>query len=123
MIEVLWRTTTGQILGERLLDADLSAPSILDAEVASFLRRMLLAGASRSVIQQAFEIIRGWRIERIAPVDLIAESTRWWNNVTAYDALYLATASRLDGTVLTVDGPLSRAPTPGVRVENVRVRS
>lgn len=41
--------------------------------------------------------------------------------MTAYDAMYVAVAAATGGTLLTVNGPLSRAPRLDVPVENVRV--
>ncbi len=44
-------------------------------------------------------------------------------NLTAYDAVYVALADVLDGILLTCDGPLSRAPGLADRVVLVRAES
>ena len=40
-------------------------------------------------------------------------------NLTAYDAAYVALAEVLDIPLLTLDGPLSRAPGHSARVEHI----
>lgn len=62
-----------------------------------------------------------WGLRRLPHVLLVQEAWAFRHNVSAYDALYLA-AARLHGVpILTADGPLARAPTVGVLVENVRI--
>lgn len=122
MVEVIGQTPTGRLLGGRLVNQELVAPAILDAEVASALRRVLLRGGSpRSDIESALGVLRSWPIERVGYAHLIRISMQWWENVSAYDALYLAVARSRGATILTVDGALARAPITDVVVENVRV--
>jgi predicted nucleic acid-binding protein len=40
--------------------------------------------------------------------------------VSAYDAFYVAAARLSDASLITTDGPLSRAPLLGILVQNVR---
>ena len=42
------------------------------------------------------------------------------DNVSAYDAFYVAAARLFQAPLLTADGPLSRAPGLGVVVHSVR---
>ena len=42
------------------------------------------------------------------------------DNLTAYDAVYVALAEALDSTLLTCDGRLARAPGVSAHVELVR---
>ncbi len=122
IVEVLQRTPTGVALDARLASDELVGPDLLDAEVASVLRRSWVRGDMTSDdIARAIEVLVALPIRRVPSRVLLGPSTAWWDNVTAYDALYLATALMLGATILTVDGPLSRAPVTDVVIENVRV--
>jgi predicted nucleic acid-binding protein len=68
----------------------------------------------------ALEDLVAWPVRRVPHVALVREAWNFRQNVSAYDALYLATGHLFDAPVLTADGPLSRAPRTGVVVENVR---
>lgn len=69
----------------------------------------------------ALNVLRDWEILRVPHGPLLIDSIKWWSNVTAYDAMYLAVAAAFGGVVLTVDGPLSRSPVTDVVIENVTV--
>lgn len=120
---MLWETPTGEVVGSRLRNADLVvAPDLLDAEVASVLRRGALRGRdSQDSARGRLVRLADAPIVRVPTRAVVLESARFWPNLSAYDALYVAVAARFDATVLTVDGPLARAPAAGVRIENVRV--
>jgi predicted nucleic acid-binding protein len=62
-----------------------------------------------------------WRIQRISHRGLIRSAWRHRHNLTAYDALYVATARVLHASLITADGPLSRAPNLEVPIHNVRL--
>jgi len=122
MVEVLLRSRSGRALAPRLEAAELVAPELLDVEVASAFRRLVLRGQyEASQALTALEVLHDWPIGRVSHRDLIARSARWWRNVTAYDATYLTVGLIYDATVVTVDGPLARAHISEVTVENVRV--
>ena len=42
------------------------------------------------------------------------------DNLTAYDAMYVALAEMLDASLVTCDGPLGATPGNGARVEVIR---
>jgi len=120
--EVLLRTEVGLRLAEVIEGHELSAPSLLDVEVLSVLRRAVLHGRlaeSRAVL--ALRDLAAWPLERIPIPELLLGAWDHRYNVSAYDAVYVAAAAALDATLLTADGPLSRAPGLGVVVHNVRV--
>jgi hypothetical protein len=52
---------------------------------------------------------------------LVREAWQYRHNVSAYDAFYVAAARLSNASLLTTDGPLSRAPSLGIVVENVRL--
>jgi predicted nucleic acid-binding protein len=122
LVHVVLGTETGVALGPRLTDARIAAPDIVDAEVASALRRHHRRGdLSDRKLSAALDLLLDWPADRIPSRLLVRGTRRWWPNVTAYDALYLAVAVGVSASLLTCDGPLARAPAVGVPVENVRV--
>jgi len=99
----------------------LIAPELLDAEVLAVLRRTVLArvlsvGRARTAVDDLVD----WDLRRVAHRPLLLEAWTFRENVSAYDALYLAAGRLHEAPVLTADGPLARAPRTGVVVENVR---
>ena len=120
--EYLLRTPLGLKLVGVLEDATLLAPELLDVEVMSVLRRAVLR---RQLTDQrallALEDLRDWAIDRIPHRPLIRVAWQHRNNVSAYDAFYVAAARIANAALLTADGPLSRAPSLGIAVENIRL--
>lgn len=94
-----------------LATQDLYAPHLVDSEVASVLRRRVATGGlTADQGWRALDTLRRLGITRY-PVFGLAE--RIWalrENVTAYDAAYVAVAEALDCGLLTADGRLARAP-------------
>ena len=121
-VEYLLRTSLGRKLDGLLEDAFLLAPALLDAEVLAVLRRALLQKRiEEHRARLVIEDLGQWPIDRIPHTALLREAWKHRHNVSAYDALYVATAKLYDATLLTADGPLSRAPGLGVVVQNVRI--
>lgn len=120
-VEYLLRTGLGRQLAPRIDDADLVAPELLDAEVLAVLRRAMLARRlSERRARVALGDLIAWNVVRVRHARLLLEAWRFRDNVSGYDALYLAAGSLYGAPVLTCDGPLARAPRLGVLVENVR---
>lgn len=120
--EYLLRTPLGLKLADLIEGAFLLAPELLDVEVLSVLRRAVL----RQQLEEpraslALEDLIDWPIDRIPHTALIREAWQHRQNVSAYDALYVAVARLYDASLLTADGPLARAPALGVVVQNVRL--
>ena len=89
-------------------DEPVAAPHLLDLEVAQVLRRWSLRGAlDDERARQALEDLLALPIAR-QPHDLLVE--RVWalrENLTAYDAAYLALAELLDARLVTLDRGLA----------------
>ncbi len=120
--EYLLRTPLGLKLALLMDDALLLAPELLDVEVFSVLRRAMFRGQlAEQRATKALEDLRDWPIVRLPHAALLEEAWRYRHNVSAYDAFYAAAARLCDAPLLTADGPLARAPVPGVVVQNVRV--
>ena len=95
----------------RLADANLQAPDLIDAEVLSVLRRLVLAG--RLTEQHALSALTTSQqlgLRRHASRHLWPRAWELRSNLTAYDALYVALAERLGATLLTADARAARAP-------------
>ena len=119
--EYLVGSQIGQNFVEIVKGKRIIAPELVDAEVMSAVRRGVLRqtmSATRAV--QVLEALVRWPLQRVPHSDLIMEAWGFHQNVSAYDALYLATA-RLHGMeLLTSDGRLSRAPVGNIAVINLR---
>lgn len=119
--EYLLRTPIGRKLEELVEGAFLMAPALLDVEVLSVLRRAVLhKGLAEARAWMALEDLSDWPIDRVPHTALIKEAWRYRHNVTAYDAFYVAVARLYEAPLLTIDGPLSRAPVAGIEIRNLR---
>jgi predicted nucleic acid-binding protein len=99
---------------ESLLESEaLAAPHLMPVEVTNILRRAALAGdISVDVASLAHRDLLQLRVE-LFPYEPFAE--RVWalrENVTAYDAWYVALAESITSPLATLDGKLSRATGP-----------
>lgn len=104
----------GQWAAAALAGADVIAPTLLGFEVANVLRRQELAGAlGPDQVAQAHADLLDLAIEAW-PHDLLA--ARAWElrqNLSVYDASYVALAELARATLVTLDARLARAP--GIR--------
>jgi predicted nucleic acid-binding protein len=120
LVELLTQTSLAQKLDRVVGDCDLIAPDVLNAEVLQSLRglerggRLTSSRASLAVAQLAMS-----QIERIPTAGLLQEAWSLRANLSAYDACYVALARAFDCPLLTVDGPLTRAPKLGVALISV----
>ena len=98
---------------ESFLTADLAAPHLLPVEVANVLRRAVHAGeVTDDVASLAHGDLLDLHVELVA-YDIVAE--RIWqlrDNLTAYDAWYVAVAELLDAPLATMDRRIVNAPGP-----------
>jgi predicted nucleic acid-binding protein len=120
VIEVLLGTPAATRVAERLFDGGetLHAPHLLDVETAQVLRRYALAGAlgaERGV--EALEDLADFPITRYPHQPFLFRIWELRNNVTAYDAAYIALAEALDATLVTRDAKLASAAGHRARIE------
>lgn len=123
LVELLLGTIRGRSIGARLADPALGlhAPHLVDVEVAQALRRYEREGdLDADSAASALEDLRSLDLERHAHEPLLDRVWALRQNLTAYDAVYVALAEALDTTLLTCDGRLARAPGVAGRVELVR---
>jgi len=113
--ELLLGRPAGETVARRLREHafDLHAPHLLDVEVLSALRRVVAAGdASPGRAEEAVADLLDLPIERYAHDALVPRIWELRENISAYDATYVALAEAItEGGVplLTADARLARA--------------
>lgn len=123
LVELILGTQTGQLVAARIADAaeGLHAPHLADLEVVQALRRYVREGdIDAETAAVALDDFRALDLQRHAHEPLLERVWQLRQNLTAYDAAYVALAEVLDGVLVTCDGPLSRAPALAGRVEHVQ---
>ena len=97
-----------------LASEQLHAPHLIDSEVANGLRRMVAAEQlAADSAWTALDTFRRLGMTRYPVFSLLDRVWELRDNLSAYDASYVALAELLDCSLLTADARLSRAP--GVR--------
>lgn len=120
VVEVLLRTPAADAIAERLFTPreTLHAPHLMDVEVTQVLRRYVARGEveaehGRSLVA----LLMQFPITRHAHQPLLARMWELRDNLTAYDAAYVALAEGLRAPLLTRDQRLASAPRAVARVE------
>jgi predicted nucleic acid-binding protein len=111
----------GDAARARLRGEDLTAPELLDLEVTSVLRRQHAAGAldhRRAVL--ALDDLQAMPIQRAPHRHLLRRCWELRDNVTVYDAAYVALAELLRTVLLTADQRLAQAPGPLCDIETLQ---
>jgi predicted nucleic acid-binding protein len=99
---------------QALSEQQLHAPHLIDTEVASGLRRKVLAEEiPADAGWAALDTLRRLGMTRYPGFSLLERGWELRGNLSAYDATYVALAEHLACGLLTADGRLSRAP--GIR--------
>jgi predicted nucleic acid-binding protein len=112
MVELLLRTPVGLRAQGFVLDVEPPhAPHLLDVEVAQVLRRL----ASRRTLSatrgaEAIADLVAMPMVRHDHVPLLGRAWALRENVSAYDAVYVALAEALDARLLTCDARLAQQP-------------
>lgn len=110
----------GQRYRRAIADGDLHAPELVDLEVASHVRLAVRQGQvlpQRAV--QALGDLAFLPLERVSHTPFLSRIWELRDNVTPYDAAYVALAETLGAPLLTADARLARAP--GLECEVVLV--
>jgi predicted nucleic acid-binding protein len=96
-------------------------PHLADSEVVHTLRRQVLRGDLD--VGAAERMIHVWQrlgIERVGVSGLLVRVWQLRENLSAYDATYVALAEALESPLVTADGRLARAPGPQCTITVVR---
>ena len=120
LLEFLLQTSLGARVEARLFrDGDeLHAPHLLDVEVVQGLRRLVRTGeVAPGRADEAIADLIDLDLHRHAHVDLLARAWKLRDNVSAYDAMYVALAEAIEATIVTCDGPLAKAPGHHARID------
>ncbi len=108
----------------RLRGERLTAPELIDLEVISVWRRQIRGGALEARrAGLALADLAALPLRRAAHRPLLARCWELRDNLTVYDASYVALAEALDVTLLTGDWRLSRAAGSGCHIEVLRSAS
>lgn len=122
IVEVLLRTADASRIESRLLSSDerLAAPALLDVEVAQVLRRYVLRRELPELHgRTALSLLGRFPIRRHPHGPLLPRVWELRENMTAYDATYVALAEALRAPLLTRDRALASAPGHSARIELV----
>jgi predicted nucleic acid-binding protein len=123
MTEFLLQTARGQRVEARLFrnGDEFHAPHLIDVEVAQALRRLVRTGeipAGRA--EEVIADLADFDLRRHSHVDLLRRTWELRDNLTAYDAMYVALAEALASPLVTCDGPLGATPGHSARLEIIR---
>ena len=100
----------------RLRGEQLVAPELVDLEVLSTVRRAVRAGRlDERRSGQALDDLAALPLRRVPHLPLLARAWELRDNLTAYDAAYVALAESLRALLLTADGGIEKAS--GVRCD------
>jgi predicted nucleic acid-binding protein len=103
--------TWGEMARARVRNEDLAAPELIDLEVTSALRGLFRVGKVNEFRARiALADLRRLPLRRASHQGLVTRCWELRNNLTAYDASYVALAELLGATLITTDARLSRAP-------------
>lgn len=107
---------SGARVRQTLAGEDLVAPAIVDLEVLSAWRRLVISGdmtAARA--DYAVERLAELPITRAPMERLLARIWTLRDDLTPYDAAYVALAEQIDAPLLTADSRLANSPGPACR--------
>lgn len=122
LLEFLLQTPLGIRVEGRLLrnEDEFHSPHLVDVEVTQGLRRLVRAGeVSPERAAEAIADLADLDLHRHPHLDLLTRAWKLRENVTAYDAMYVALAEALDAPIVTCDTPLARAPGHRARIEAI----
>ena len=120
LLEFLLQTPIGVRVEDRIFrDADeLHAPHLVDVEVVQGLRRLVrMSEVSAARADEAIADLVDLDLHRHPHVDLLSRAWKLRDNVSAYDAMYVALAEAIEATLVTCDRPLAKAAGRGTRIE------
>jgi len=107
----------GRWAEETLLSDHLAAPHLMPMEVANVLRRANRSGEiSADTASLAHADLQALRVDLFPYGPVASRAWELRENLTLYDAWYVALAELLDARLATLDTRLARAPGPACKV-------
>lgn len=119
-VDWLLHTPAGLQIEKRIYSRNesLHAPHLIDVEVAQVLRRLARENAvSKQRASQAIQDLFDLRLTRYPHFVLLARIWQLRNNLSAYDAAYVALAEKLGAALVSRDARLSFAPGHAAHIE------
>lgn len=119
-VDWLLQTAAGQRIEQRIFARPdtLHTVHFLDVEFAQVLRRLVREGSlSPRRAAEAIEDLAALRITRYAPVLLLQRIWQLRQNLSAYDAAYVALAEKLHAPLITRDQRIAGSPGHSATVE------
>ena len=111
----------GDVVRHRLHGEQLAAPALIDLEVASVWRGLARGGhLDPRRVGLALDDLRDLPIQRVAHTPFLARCWELRDNLTIYDAAYVALAEALQAPLLTGDRRLSRSTGPRCVIEVIK---
>lgn len=111
----------GDLARARLRGETLVAPELIDLEVTSVLRRAVRSGdmdTRRAAL--ALTDLAALPLRRVSHGTLVARCWELRENLTVYDASYVALAEALDAVLVTADRGMARAPGSTCAIELIQ---
>jgi predicted nucleic acid-binding protein len=120
LLEFLLQTPLGARVEARLFrdNDDLHAPHLLDVEIVQALRRLVRTGeVSAGRAAEAIADLADLDLHRHSHLDLLGRAWTLRDNLTAYDAVYVALAEAIAAPIVTCENPLAKSPRHRLRME------
>ena len=114
----------GDLVRDRLRGERLAAPALIDLEVASVWRGLARGGhLDARRVGQALDDLRDLPVQRVEHTPLLGRCWELRDNLTTYDAAYVALAEALQAALLTGDRRLARATGPRCSFEVMKTQA
>jgi len=119
-VDWLLQTPAGQLIDQRIYARQdtLHTVHLLDVEFVQVLRRLVREGTlTPSRAQEALDDLSALRMIRYAPFLMLRRIWLLRQNLSAYDAAYVALAEELQSPLVTRDRKLASAPGHAAAIE------
>jgi predicted nucleic acid-binding protein len=114
------RAVTRAIRARLQADPDIHVPHLVDAEVTDALRRKLLSGQLDPLrARRAIRRLTTMHLVRWQQTQLLGRALALRDQLSAYDAIYVAMAEATGATLVTRDARLARSTGHRTRIELV----
>lgn len=121
VLELILNTERGAAVRRRIASPGVSlhSPHLVDLEIAQVLRRLTRSAAiDESRAAQALLSLVGLDVSRHRHDDLLPRIWALRDNLTAYDACYVALAEALEAPLVTFDERIARCPGLATEIEH-----
>lgn len=96
---------------------DISAPDLVNVETTAVLRKRWIDGTiTKGRFVKAIDDLEAIQIDRYPTLKLMRRAYQLRDNLTPYDAVYVALAELLKCELLTGDAKLAKAPGPKCKI-------